>query len=105
VDVYAYPGDEDEMVLVFPDGKLRTTSIVYFNAVARPLEPEAPVGEKMARLTAEGMVRLPPALVEKLGLNTGGFVHYIFETEGIRVVNADTFDAYMQGKKVSNVEG
>lgn len=59
--------------------------------LAPATEPPQPMS--LGRLSVDGAVRLPPPLVERLGLKPGDFVHYVdIDKRGARIVSAAEFD-------------
>lgn len=49
--------------------------------------------DNIGRLGIDGTVRLPPAIIARVGLKPGDFVYFLQEKDGIRILTGEQMDA------------
>src|SRR4051794_32050960 len=53
--------------------------------------------DALGRLGKEGGARLPPAVIERIGLRTGDFVYFIDDKTSTRMVTGEQLDGLLPG--------
>ncbi len=68
----------------------RTAGSRQYRGESATLTAEAPTGMITSKLTVRDQTTLPPAVRQVLGLKGGQRVGYVFDSEGVRLVNPTT---------------